>query len=239
LLDFFTYGAASHAFPYLGEAMEDLTISELRLLAEAFAGAGLWRESIRITAEYMAREDYEITRRDMELAFPRPFAEIIEGVSGEEGLPPEILFGLIRTESAFDADAVSRVGAVGLAQLMPATALDMARRISRQGGPDYAEAGEPDLRDPRVNLPLGARYLRYLWDRLGSPMLALTAYNGGMGRISRWRAAAGDLSEDLFPETIEYSETRNYGRKVLAAAAAYGYLYYDMSMEEVLADIYK
>jgi soluble lytic murein transglycosylase len=239
LLDFFTYGAASHAFPYLQRVIEDLTIPELRLLAEAFAQAGLWGESIRITGNYMAREDYEMTRQDMELSFPRPFAEIIEASAREEELPPEILFGLIRTESAFAADAVSRAGAIGLTQLMPATALDMAWRISRQGGPDYTGAGEIDLRDPLVNIPLGARYLRYLWDRMGSPMLALTAYNGGMGRVPRWRAAAGDLSEDLFPETIEYPETRNYGRKVLAAAAAYGYLYYGMSMEAVLADIFK
>jgi soluble lytic murein transglycosylase len=239
LLDFFSYGAASHAFPYLQRVMEDLTIPELRLLAEAFTQAGLWEESVRITGNYMDREDYEMTRRDMELSFPQPFIEIIEASAREEDLPPEILFGLIRTESAFTADAVSRAGAIGLTQLMPATALDMARRISRQGGPDYIEAGEIDLRDPLVNIPLGARYLRYLWDRMGSPMLALTAYNGGMGRVPRWKAAAGDLSEDLFPETIEYPETRNYGRKVLAAAAAYGYLYYGMSMEAVLADIFK
>ncbi|MDR3160447.1 MAG: lytic transglycosylase domain-containing protein [Spirochaetaceae bacterium] len=237
LLDFFRYGAASYAFPYIQKVMEDLTIRDLRLLAEAFAGAGLWGESIRISAAYMAREDYELTRRDMELSFPRPYAEIIEGSAREEDLPPEILFGLIRTESAFAADAVSRVGASGLTQLMPATAQDMARRIKGQGGPDYAEAGELDLGDPRINVPLGARYLRYLWDRAGSPVLALTAYNGGMGRLPRWRAAAGELREDLFLETIEYPETRNYGKKVLSAAAVYGYLYYGMSMEAVLADI--
>jgi soluble lytic murein transglycosylase len=122
---------------------------------------------------------------------------------------------------------------------MPATALDMAGRISRKGGPDYAGGGEINLEDPGVNIHLGAVYLRYLMDRTESPMLALLAYNGGIGRLRRWRNAEAKLPGDLFLETIEYNETREYARKVLAAAAAYGYLYYDMTMEEVIADIIK
>jgi soluble lytic murein transglycosylase len=69
-------------------------------------------------------------------------------------------------------------------------------------------------------------------------MMALLAYNGGMGRLRRWRNAEAKLPGDLFLETIEYNETREYGRKVLAAAAAYGYLYYGMAMEAVIAYIW-
>jgi soluble lytic murein transglycosylase len=122
---------------------------------------------------------------------------------------------------------------------MPASSLDMAARIRRQGGPDYAADGEIDLENPAVNMHLGAVYLRYLMDRTESPLLALLAYNGGMGRLRRWRNAEPKLPGDLFLETIEYNETREYGRKVLAAAAAYGYLYYGMTMEAVIADIYR
>ena len=58
--------------------------------------------------------------------------------------------------------------------------------------------------------------------------MALLAYNGGMNRVRRWRNAAGSsLSEDLFLESIEYRETREYGRKVLAAQAVYKALYYE------------
>jgi soluble lytic murein transglycosylase len=60
-----------------------------------------------------------------------------------------------------------------------------------------------------------------------------------MGRVRRWRAAESQLPPDLFLETIEVHETREYGRKVLSAAAAYGYLYYNLTMEELSADIYK
>jgi soluble lytic murein transglycosylase len=122
---------------------------------------------------------------------------------------------------------------------MPATALEMAGRLSRRGGPDYVRDGKVDLEESEANLHLGAVYLAYLMDRMENPMLALLAYNGGMGRVRRWRSTEQALPPDLFLETIEYPETRDYGRKVLAAAAAYGYLYYDLSMEAVLADIYK
>jgi soluble lytic murein transglycosylase len=236
---FFTCGAGEYAFSYLERVMGESTIAELRRLAEIFAEAGRWGESVRITAHYMGRDDYELTRRDLELAYPRPFSELIEGNAQKEGLSPEILYGLIRTESAFIPGIGSRAGAIGLTQLMPPTARDMADRIRREGGPDYRLQGEIDLTNPEVNVPLGSRYLRYLIDRMGSPMLALLAYNGGMGRLPRWRAGQADLPEDLFPETIELPETRDYGRKVLSAAIIYGYLYYDLTMEAVIADIFK
>jgi soluble lytic murein transglycosylase len=75
-------------------------------------------------------------------------------------------------------------------------------------------------------------------------MLALLAYNGGMGRVRRWLAAdrqqaGGGLPYDLFLESVEFSETREYGRQVLAAASVYSYLYYGMSIEETAASIYR
>jgi soluble lytic murein transglycosylase len=124
---------------------------------------------------------------------------------------------------------------------MPATAEEMAGRIARRGGPDYRGAGM-DLANPEINVQLGSFYLRYLMENTGSPILALLAYNGGMGRVRRWLAAdsrEGGLPQDLFLETIEYHETREYGRRVLAAAAVYGYLYYGLSMTDVAAGIYR
>jgi soluble lytic murein transglycosylase len=179
----------------------------------------------------------------MVLCYPQHFKKLIEDKADETGLRAEILFGLIRTESFFMPAAVSRSGAVGLSQLMEPTAMDMAGRIARQGGPDFRIDGGIELKDPEINVHIGAYYLSYLTKQMGSPMMALLAYNGGLGRIRRWRAAedrrAGKrLPDDLFLETVEYDETREYGRRVLAAAAVYGYLYYGMSMEAVFADVY-
>ncbi|MDR0388680.1 MAG: lytic transglycosylase domain-containing protein, partial [Spirochaetaceae bacterium] len=239
MLNFFRFGCGEFAYPYAQRALDGLSIPEIRLLAEAFAGAERWGESIRIISAGVNRDNYEIQRRDMELLYPRPFLALIEENALASDLPREILFGLIRTESFFIPDIVSSAGAVGLAQLMPATALDMAGRIARQGGPEYASDGEIDLTKPEINVHLGAWYLGYLIRTTGSPVQALLAYNGGIGRVRRWRNARPGLPEDIFLETIEFPETRKYGRDVLAAATAYGYLYYGLSMEGVIADIYR
>ncbi|GHV70426.1 hypothetical protein AGMMS49928_18160 [Spirochaetia bacterium] len=236
---FFEYGGAAFVPAYFEEWGEKVPVTAMRLAAENFAAEGRWSESMRLAASYMGRPGYELNRRDLELNYPRPFRDLIEGNAEKAELSPAILYGLIRTESAFAPGISSRAGAVGLSQLMDATAREMAGRISRQGGPDYLAGDSLDLTDPGVNIHIGAYYLGYLMDRMGNPLAALLAYNGGMGRVRRWRAAEGALPEDLFLETIEYAETREYGRRVLAAAAAYGYLYYDMSMETVIADIFK
>jgi soluble lytic murein transglycosylase len=235
---FFRYGAAGLAYDFIAADAARLGPEELRALAAAFAEAGLWEQSIRTVAWYAERKDYRMTRQDLELYYPRGFAELAEAAAEEENLRRELFFALIRTESAFSPGIRSRVGAAGLTQLMNAAAADMAERIRRRGGPDYAEAGTIDLEDPETNLRLGAAYLRYLMDRTESPLAALLAYNGGIGRLRRWRSAEPALKGDLFLETVEYGETREYGRKVLSAAAAYGYLYYGMTTEAVFADIY-
>ncbi|MDR2070954.1 MAG: lytic transglycosylase domain-containing protein [Treponema sp.] len=237
LLGFFQYGAAGHVAPYLQRLQEELTVDELRALAEAFYEAERWNEAIRLMAICKGREGYELTRRDLELSFPRPFQDLTEAYARETGIPAPLLYGLIRTESAFDPSAYSRAGAEGLTQLMTATAQDMADRLGRRGGPQYAQNGEIDLKDPETNIHLGAVYLRYLMDTLKRPMIAVLAYNGGMGRVRRWQAARKQLPEDLFLETIEIFETRDYGRRVFGAAAVYGYLYYGISMEDIVTDI--
>jgi soluble lytic murein transglycosylase len=239
LLDFFEFGAGGFAFSYLQRMMADFSIPELRTLAETFVAAAYWEESIRIITEYMNREAYELGYRDLLLYYPRPFKDIIEANAQNLGIPPELLYGLIRTESAFNPDIVSHAGAVGLSQLMSDTALEVANRIRREGGPNYITDHTLDLRNPAINVHIGATYLRYLMDRLESPLQALLAYNGGMNRVKRWRTADPLFPEDLFLETISITETRAYGKRVLAAATAYGYLYFDLPMEAVVMDIYK
>jgi soluble lytic murein transglycosylase len=168
----------------------------------------------------------------MELLFPRPFKELVEKYAKETDIDLPLLYALIRTESAFNSNIISRAGAVGLTQLMPATAEETAVRIRRQGGPDYLRAaGEEsekspslNLNDPAVNIHIGAAYLAYLNERLEDPLLALIAYNGGVNRVRRWYRTA-NLPPDLFLETVEYAETRNYGRSVMGTAALYKELY--------------
>ncbi|MDR1443330.1 MAG: lytic transglycosylase domain-containing protein [Treponema sp.] len=236
LLGFFDAGIPELAQPWVEAMTGELSGEELRTLAEVMETAGNHAGQIALISALMDRD--EITRRDLELLSPRPFQELIEGEARRTGLAPELLYGLIRTESAFQAEIVSWAGAVGLTQLMPATAVDMAGRIRRQGGPDYT--GAINLQDPEINVRIGSFYLAYLGDLLEHPLLTILAYNGGMNRVRRWyrEAAPGSpLPGDLFLETVELAETRNYGRKVIAAALVYGYLYYDVKADSFLADI--
>jgi soluble lytic murein transglycosylase len=224
LLGFFNNNAAEFAPRYIRSLEKNLPITDLRVLAEALDNAGLYAESIRLVSLYSKYEDYTLDRRDLELLYPRPFNELIEQYAGETRLDPALLYGLIRTESAFQSGIVSQAGAVGLTQLIPATAEEMANRIRRSGGPNYfqTENGKAvlDLANPELNIHIGAFYTSYLADRFEDTLLAILAYNGGMNRVRRWKAASA-LPVDLFLETIEFRETREHGRRVMGAAAVY------------------
>ena len=138
----------------------------------------------------------------------------------EFSLDPAVLRGLVRQESVFDANAKSRAGAMGLMQLMPATAKSLSRSVLRSR---YRRAF---LYDPGVNARLGAAYLRSLLDRFDdSTILALAAYNGGPTRIARLLRENPNLPEDELFESIPLYETRDYVRRVLLFAESYRELY--------------
>lgn len=234
---FFAFGCADLAYPYARKWLERIDAEGVEALARRFAERGRWADSIRVAAALQARPGHLLTRGQLELLYPRAFETELSDAAERWGVPAELFFALARTESAFDPDVVSHAGAVGLAQLMPATAADVARRIKASVPLAQAEDGAIDLRDPATNAALGAYYLADQTRRLGSPLLALFAYNGGPTRVRRWRSERPRLSEDLFLETVPIAETRDYGRKVLAAAAVYGYLYRGKTLERVVADI--
>jgi soluble lytic murein transglycosylase-like protein len=109
-------------------------------------------------------------------------AAAIKRAADANEIPAELAFGLVRTESAFKNTATSPVGAIGLTQLMPATARLFQRGITRS-----------DLRNPEVNLRIGFRYLKELMDKYdGDADLALTAYNRGPGTVDRVLKRGGD-----------------------------------------------
>jgi soluble lytic murein transglycosylase len=222
LLGFFSHSADEYGYEYIMRMEQELSPVELRIVTLALQQTGMYFQSMRLATRYINREGHKLNRQDLELLFPCAYKELVEKYAEETGVLPEILFALIRTESAFQSDIVSHAGAVGLTQLLPETALEMAGRIRREGGPDYNAL---DLTDPGQNIHIGAYYLNYLTGRFEDQLLSLLAYNGGMNRVRRWRAASS-YPVDLFLETITLNETRDYGRKVMSAAAVYKDLYY-------------
>jgi len=125
----------------------------------------LQRESQRLAAEYR-QQGYDVSAA---------LALDIQEAAREHGIEPKSAFGLVRAESSFRNVATSRVGAVGLTQLMPATARWLEPGVTRR-----------ELRDPETNLRIGFRYLKDLIEKYdGDIGLALTAYNRGPGTVDR------------------------------------------------------
>ncbi len=132
-------------------------------------------------------------------------------------VPGPLAIGLVRQESSFDPVIVSHAGAVGLMQLLPATAADLAH---------LRRHATPDLFDPAVNLRLGTEFLGELLNRFGGSVpLALAAYDAGPHRASLWRDAYGDpVPREAAIDWIErlpYAETRSYVQRVIENATLY------------------
>lgn len=150
--------------------------------------------------------------RQYEARFPLLHNDAVAQEAKRTGLPVHWVYGLIRAESAWNANARSPVGARGLMQLMPATAAAVANSLGVRVDP---------LTDPAHNIRLGTTYLsRRVADLDGNAVLATGAYNAGIGAVKRW--LAGPLPPwDLWVETVPYKETREYIARVLAFAVLY------------------
>jgi soluble lytic murein transglycosylase len=153
-------------------------------------------------------------------AWPLPWPDDVQELAKHGGgVEPALVYAVMREESGYRPDALSIAGARGLLQLMPETAVRVAR-----------EAGLPDpspdsLYDPRVNLTLGSRYLASLLTRFGGNASAtIGSYNAGPLAISRWLEAT-PLEDDEWVESIPYDQTRAYTKRVLRSLNAYRVLY--------------
>jgi len=151
-----------------------------------------------------------------EIVLPLRHEDVIRQQAADKGLDAALIAGVIYTESRFRDRQTSSAGALGLMQITPATARDVARK---SGGTLFEI---DDLATPQVNISYGAYYLRYLLNRFGGDeTLALAAYNGGEGNVDRWLAAATQRGELFRVSTIPFQETREYVTRVREAELAY------------------
>ncbi len=146
------------------------------------------------------------------LVYPVRHAEAIEESCERHGVDPLLVCAIIKCESDWDEDAVSAAGAVGLMQLMPATAQTMVA----QGLVDSARWDPADLSDPEVNIEYGCACLGYLQRQLSSLDEVVAAYNAGIGTVRGWIDEGGSI-----PEDVEFEETRIYLERVNDAYEGY------------------
>lgn len=154
-----------------------------------------------------------------QIGFPRPYLDIVKAESKATGVPPWLIYGVMREESTFRPQVVSHANAYGLMQIIPPT----ARGIGRKSGHPSSPAA---LKQPANNIAIGSRVLEQLGRRFrNNPLLAIPGYNAGPGRPARWLAERPNVEFDLWVELIPFRETRRYTKRVLASRAAYAFLY--------------
>ncbi len=162
--------------------------------------------------------------------YPVPYFDEISRLSIEFSVPPQLIYSIMRAETFYRDNLVSRVGALGLMQVMPAT----FEKISKFGG---IKIDNPF--DPYESMKASAWYLSKLLARFdGNLILAVAAYNAGPHNVSEWLERFKGFDSYVFIELIPFYETRDYVKKVLRYFTIYSYLYegrfYDLGLKAPL-----
>jgi soluble lytic murein transglycosylase len=154
---------------------------------------------------------------DVRLRYPRPYASAIAEASKLTQVSPDWILAVMRQESLFRDDAVSRAGARGLMQMTPTTAVAVAKRW-------HLPLPERDgTFDPPMDVRRGAAHLRDLLDKYGQLGLTLAAYNAGAVPVARW-APTRQMDADVWIENIPYGETRNYVQRIVEHIVAFAWV---------------
>jgi len=211
-----------------GEAEQELRLLPESALVQATLAWADWRQGLyrpaiiamkRAFPEWIGEAGDRLPADVWRVLFPIRYDGELRLAAQQEGVDPALVAALILQESSFDAEALSRAGARGLMQVMPAT----GRRIARDKGQRFRRAA---LHDPETSLDFGTHYLRQMSARFsGSVEKVLAAYNAGPHRVDAWTAMRGDFPPEEFIESIPFSETRSYVTIVLANREQYRRLY--------------
>jgi soluble lytic murein transglycosylase len=195
-------------------ALEWTTVLATALPAQRIQAARLasrWGWYAESIATLVQADDWD----DVPLRYPRPYAPIVTKAAQMTQVPADWILAVMRQESLFRKDAVSRADARGLMQMQPATAVAVAKRWH------LPLPGRDSLFEPTVAVPLGAAYVRELLDRYDNQLeLSLAAYNAGPKSVARWLPLRV-LDADIWIENIPYGETRSYVQHVLEHIVAF------------------
>lgn len=151
---------------------------------------------------------------DLALRFPLAHRAKVTEQAWQIGIEPDWIFAILRQESLFSRSLASHAGAIGLMQLLPTTAREVASAL------DLDPPSRWDLLVPEVNIRLGSAYLAGMRDRFGHVALATAAYNAGPERVARWLPETCQEA-DLWIMAIPFRETRRYVERVLAYRVIY------------------
>lgn len=173
-----------------------------------------------LAPDYLALPLNAAPRQFWELLFPLPYREDLFRNARALGLDPYLVAGLVRQESEFDPQAVSRSRAYGLTQVRPGTGREFARKVG------ISRFSNRLLYEPSTNLKIGSAILRSMLDRQNGKLEpTLAAYNAGPNRATEWLGWYAYREPAEFVEAIPFTETRDYVQAVLRNADVYRRLY--------------
>lgn len=152
--------------------------------------------------------------------YPQDYSSAVKQYSSRFDVDSSLVYAVIRTESGFDPEAESEVGALGLMQIMPDTFIWLQGKLE----PD-ADLPADSLYDPQTNIRYGVYYLSMLRDKFGSDVLAVAAYHAGQNRVAQWLADGQIPRDNCTADDIPSSATSHYVRKVQRARSVYEKLY--------------
>jgi len=152
--------------------------------------------------------------------YPKKYEEYVEKYAEENNIDPLLIFSIIKAESNFKENAESSSGAVGLMQLMEETAKEIAESM------DEPILEKEDLKEAETNIKIGIKYYSILQKNYdGNMLLALTAYNAGIGNVNTWIKNGIIKSDGSDIENIPYKETNMYVRKIIRNYKMYNKIY--------------
>ncbi len=198
---------ATREWMFAVRSMED---RELLAAAELARRAAVYDRAIGTAGRTEQLHDYR-------MRYLAPFREVFSTYAGANDLEEAWVLGVVRQESRFIVDARSGAGATGLMQLLP----DTARWVAHKTG--YRGYSTKRVTEVEPNITLGTRYLKFVLDGTGHPLLASAAYNAGPNRARRW-TPAHSLEGAVFVESIPLNETREYVKRVMANTVLYALL---------------
>ncbi len=192
------------------EHIENKSPQQIIEIARVLSDWGLHLLAVASATQAKVFDDYE-------LLYPRPFKHELAGAAKRVNLPEHWVWGVLRQESLYEANARSSANARGLLQLLPTT----ARHVARRNG--FPQPTLDDLNDPATNLLLGTAYLREQFDTFGGRfVLVLGAYNAGPGAVRRWLPEQ-PLETDVWVENVPFNETRSYIQRIIWHSTVFGW----------------
>jgi len=191
----------------------------LMVLSTLLNEAGAYHQALRLARakfrDQLERTGGAVAPSMWTVAYPMGLLPTIKG-QGAKGVDPYLVAAIIREESQYDWHAVSRVGAIGLMQVMPGTANNVAQRLG------LPAVGREDLFDQETNIRIGVHYVEQLLEQFsGNVAYTIASYNAGPIAVGSWIALHRGRSQDEFVELIPYQETRQYVKRVLRSYREY------------------